>query len=333
MDTLILIGQEIPPILPGLLAALLVAIVLHDLLIRRRFLVSKAERDLRQLLGEEEIEASPDFAVDSWAYKFQAAGIKVDADSANTYLYGGSALAGTIVLLTGLALGLPMIFSLVLSGLAAMTPAFWLNNRVKARSQLVEKDLPMALQRLAVNVRINPDVGEALIAVAETLGPTALYRTVQYGAQGRRALPEDSPLGAEFRRTAREARTGGREQALADFERRAQLLSPSLATVAFQLQRYAQKGGGTFGEAFVTTSENLRRILEGRNKAEAKASETMGAIKLIPLMLGLVLIYFMNDPTMRDTFRMPLVQLFLAGVAGWMALGYWFMRNMVEEIG
>ena len=309
------IGQLVPPILPGLLAALTVAYALYDLLIKRRFLASKAEKDLRHVLSEGFEEAQEEeLPPDSWAYKFQVAGIDIDADAADAYLYGGSALAGIAVFLAVLALGLPVIFGVVLGGLAAMTPAAWLNGRVKARAQQVEKELPMALQRLAVNIRLNPDIAEALAAVAET-------------------LPQDSPLAAEFRRTARESRTGGQNQALEALEQRSQLLSPSLATVAFQLQRYAEKGGAAFGEAFTAAAENLHRILEGRNKGEAKASEAMGAIKIIPAMLGLVMVYFMSDPAMRATFQLPIMQLFMVGLVIWMALGYWFMRGLVEEIG
>jgi hypothetical protein len=41
----------------------------------------------------------------------------------------------------------------------------------------------------------------------------------------------------------------------------------------------------------------------------------------------------MNDPTMKATFQMPLMQVFLAILAGWMGLGYWFMKGMIEDIG
>ena len=171
----------------------------------------------------------------------------------------------------------------------------------------------MALQRIDSHIRIHPDVAETLQAVAD-------------------ALDEDSPLAAELRRTVRELRSRGR-QALEDFERRAQLVSPSLATVAFQLQRYAERGSGSFSEAFTGAAENLHRILEGRNKAEAKSSQAMGAIKIIPAMLALVMLYFMNEPTMRHTFQLPVMQIFLVVLAGWMGLGYWFMKGMIEDIG
>ena len=109
--------------------------------------------------------------------------------------------------------------------------------------------------------------------------------------------------------------------------------SPSLATVAFQLQRYAERGSGSFSEAFTGAAENLHKILEGRNKAEAKSSEAMGAIKIIPLMLAVVMCYFLNDPSMRGTFQSPMVQIFLVALAGWMGVGYWFMKSTIEEIG
>ena len=171
----------------------------------------------------------------------------------------------------------------------------------------------MALQRVATNIRIHPDVAETLQAVAET-------------------LDEDSPLASELHRTARDLRSHGR-QALDEFEARAQLVSPSLSAVAFQLGRYAERGSGAFGEAFTAAAENLHKILEGRSKAEAKSSEAMGAIKIIPAMLALVMLYFMNDPTMKHTFQMPMMQIFLVVLAGWMGLGYWFMKGMIEDIG
>jgi Flp pilus assembly protein TadB len=99
------------------------------------------------------------------------------------------------------------------------------------------------------------------------------------------------------------------------------------------LARYAERGSGSFSDAFTGAAENLHKILEGRSKAEAKSSEAMGAIKIIPAMLALVMLYFMNDPTMKSTFQMPLMQVFLAVLAGWMGLGYWFMKGMIEDIG
>ena len=121
-------------------------------------------------------------------------------------------------------------------------PAFYINGKVKAQAKRMEKELPMALQRIATNIRIYPDVAETLTAVAET-------------------LEDDSPLAAEFRRTARDLRSHG-VQALADMENRAAVSSPSLATVAFQLQRYAQRGSGSFSEAFTGAAEQKPGMLE-----------------------------------------------------------------------
>ncbi len=316
MDTLIdfLAQLDVPPALVAALAAFTVSYVLYEFLVKRRIAASQAEKQLRGFLTDAaDQETAAELPVDSWAYKFQVAGVRIKPEQAKTYLYGGSGLLAAVAFLGANAFGLPPILALGLGGFAAVVPALYLNGKVKARAKRMEKELPMALQRVATNIRIHPDVAETLQAVAET-------------------LDEDSPLAAELRRTARDLRSHGR-QALDEFEARAQLVSPSLSAVAFQLGRYAERGSGAFGEAFTAAAENLHKILEGRSKAEAKSSEAMGAIKIIPAMLALVMLYFMNDPTMKATFQMPLMQVFLAVLAGWMGLGYWFMKGMIEDIG
>jgi Flp pilus assembly protein TadB len=319
VDTLIdfLARLDVPPALVAALAAFTVGYVLYEFLVRRRIAASQAEKNLRGFLSDDadaDADAVQELSVDSWGYKFQVAGItSVKPEQAKTYLYGGSALLGVVAFLVATSLALPGLIAVGIAGFLTVLPALYLNGKVKAQAKRLEKELPMALQRIATNIRIHPDVAETLQAVAET-------------------LDEDSPLAAELRRTARDLRSHGR-QALDDFERRAQLVSPSLATVAFQLQRYAERGSGSFSEAFTGAAENLHKILEGRNKAEAKSSEAMGAIKIIPAMLGIVMLYFMNDPTMKHTFQMPMMQIFLVVLAGWMGLGYWFMKGMIEDIG
>jgi Flp pilus assembly protein TadB len=308
---------DVPPALVAALAAFTVGFVLYELLVRRRIAASQAEKNLRGFLSDDadaDTGAAQELPVDSWGYKFQVAGITgVKPEQAKTTLYGGSALLGVVAFLVAASLALPGLIAVGIAGFLAVLPALYLNGKVKAQTKRLEKELPMALQRIATNIRIHPDVAETLQAVSET-------------------LDEDSPLAAELRRTARDLRSHGR-RALDDFERRAQLVSPSLATVAFQLQRYAERGSGSFSEAFTGAAENLRKILEGRSKAEAKASEAMGAIKIIPAMLGIVMLYFMNDPAMRHTFQMPMMQVFMVVLAGWMGLGYWFMKGMIEDIG
>jgi Flp pilus assembly protein TadB len=317
MDRIIdfLAQLDVPPALVAALAAFTVGYVLYEFLVRRRIAASQAEKTLRGFLADDaDTETAAELPVDSWGNKFQVAGITtVKPEQAKTTLYGGSALLGVVAFLVAIALALPGLIAAGIAGFLAFLPAQYLNGKVKARTKRMEKELPMTLQRIATNIRIHPDVAETLQAVAET-------------------LDEDSPLAAELRRTARDLRSHGR-QALDAFEARAQLVSPSLATVAFQLQRYAERGSGSFSDAFTSAAENLHHILEGRSKAEAKSSEAMGAIKIIPAMLALVMLYFMNDPTMKHTFQMPLMQVFLAVLAGWMGLGYWFMKGMIEDIG
>jgi Flp pilus assembly protein TadB len=317
VDSLIdfLAQLDVPPALVAALAAFTVGYVLYEFLVRRRIAASQAEKNLRGFLSDDaDDDTVQELPIDSWGYKFQVAGMtSVKPEQAKTYLYGGSALLGVVAFLVATSFALPGLIALGIAGFLAVLPALYLNGKVKAQTKRLEKELPMALQRIATNIRIHPDVAETLQAVAET-------------------LDEDSPLSAELRRTARDLRSHGR-QALDDFERRAQLVSPSLATVAFQLQRYAERGSGSFSEAFTGAAENLHKILEGRNKAEAKSSEAMGAIKIIPAMLALVMLYFMNDPTMKHTFQMPMMQIFLVVLAGWMGLGYWFMKGMIEDIG
>ena len=117
---------------------------------------------------------------------------RIKPGQARTYLYGASGLLAVIAFLVATSFGLAELISLGIAGFAAAVPTLYLNGEVKARTKKMEKELPMVLQRIATNIRIYPDVGETLTAVSET-------------------LDEDSPLGDELQRTARELRAHGRQ--------------------------------------------------------------------------------------------------------------------------
>jgi len=307
----------VDPILAGTLAAVTVAYAGYELFLRRRIQAGRAERTLRRLAEEPEAPVKAEAPRESLAFKFQAAGLNVPPEKAKATLYAVSLALGLAIFGAALALGLPFVLALALGCLSALYPSRYLEGKVKAMGKQIDRELPVALTRIASMIKTTPEVAEVLLSVADTLE-----------AEGGR-----SPLAAEFRRTARDLRQRG-EKALDGMEKRAAQLSPSLATVAFQLKRYREKGGAAFAEAFVESAENLQAIIGGRNRAEARASEIMSAVRYIPLALFATLLFFLKgDPSMRRTLQMPAVQAALAGAMTWMALGYWFMKGMVEEVG
>ena len=144
-----------------------------------------------------------------------------------------------------------------------------------------------------------------------------------------------TPLAMELRQTASDAVSSevGRTEALRRLQQRA--ASPSLANLALLLERFAETAaggqGGSFYEAFESAAENVQSILEARQKAKTKAAEQMMAAKVVPVLLGLLLLYFTKDPDFRLSFHLPIVQVLLGVTCLSMFLGYLIMSDIARE--
>jgi Flp pilus assembly protein TadB len=317
-DLLLAVGN---PLVGAALAATLVAYVVYALVYQHRILATRAEKHLARLTGDAEAESVAGVVVEdydprSYAYKFQAAGVNVGPDQAETYLLVISAGLGLTVAVIALALGLPPLAALALGAVSALYPRQWLDGKVKERGRRIDQELENAYGHIASMIHQKSDLEGILLRVAQVL----------------EAKEMDSPLAHEFRRTALGLRHEGRK-ALDDLERRASHLSPSLATLAFQLKRYMEKGGASYAEAFSHSAKTIKQVLKARNDADAKSANALSNAKLMPALMGLTMLFFVRQPETAAAYRMPAVQLLLGAIILWMGLGYWFMKGMIEEIG
>jgi hypothetical protein len=83
---------------------------------------------------------------------------------------------------------------------------------------------------------------------------------------------------------------------------------------------------------FSETATSIQRIIAVRTHAQAKAAQPLQSARLIPAMLGGVLLVMMSDPVTRASFREPMVQIVMALAIGVMVVGYLFLRNEVMKV-
>ena len=301
-------------LLIALTVGLAVFLLAYQIIYRSHATASRARQGLAETM--QAANAGPGLEVDTQSpeYKLAQAGVRTKTpDLTWALLHWLPPLAAPAILLV---VGFPI--SIVLAGalVGYFAPRQWISGRIKDRGLRMDEEIPKACARLLAVLRASPAIDRALLEVADTFemesgGPT--------------------PLSTEFRQTAAEmaASTVGREKALQDLQKRAP--STSLANLGLLLERMAQTGGDRFYNVFEEASHNVQSILEARQRARAKAAGQMQAAQYIPGILALVLFYFINDPTFRQSFKMLHVQLVLAGAVLMMAVGYFVMEQMAKD--
>ena len=296
------------------LIALLAFVLAYRLLYQRQAARNEAEKRVAAAFTLPVEEPAPN--PKGPAQQLAAAGVRTEhPELVWAALIWGPGVAAFAV---ALAAGFPLPVVLGVAGIALVAPRQWLAGRAKDRGRQIDQDLPQAYVELLSILRASPDVAAALAEVAAGLeqakGPTA--------------------LSAELRLTAQEAALGniGRGQALQNLQARS--ASVSLANLGLLLERFNQTGAGqgdSFFEAFATGAGNVQSILEARQRAQAKAAESLQSARLVPVLLGLTLLFFMSDPGFQGAFALPLVQLILAGALVVMYAGYLIMADMARE--
>lgn len=219
----------------------------------------------------------------------------------------GLGLLGTLLSWAFFIPGLP---SLAVGGVLIYIPFAYLQEKARSRGRLIDEKLAIALSRIAPGLQVNRGLDEVLEEVAKSLS-----------SEG------PNPLSPELLLTAKDIRNRNVEGALRDLAKRSPSLS--LANVASLLESYQRAGGGQYAQVFSETATSIQRILAVRTHAQAKAAQPLQSARLIPLMLGLVLLAMMGDPATRASFREPVVQIVMALAMGVMVVGYLFMRNEV----
>jgi tight adherence protein B len=223
----------------------------------------------------------------------------------------GSVLLGLIG--TGLAWGLfvPGFPAIVAGLMLAFAPSAYLNERALSRGLRLDEHLPVALSRIAAGLQ----AGRGLDEVLETAG---------------RSLPDGSPLTDELVKAARDIRTGDAREAMRKLSQRS--ASPSLANVGMLLESYLRAGGGQYGVVVSEAAIQIQRVIAVRNHARAKAAQALQAARLIPLVMGGVLVFMAGDPATAESFRTPAVQVVIAAAMGVMLLGFLSMRREIRRV-
>lgn len=296
------------------LTGLLGFVLGYQLLYRRQLSLNRAEKRVADAYAVQAVLTQAD--PKSPEYRLAAAGLR-PSNPRLTWLLLNFSPAPALALIAALV-GFPPLVVLGAALLGLIAPGQWLNSRAKERGRRIDQDLPHVYVELLAILRASPDIAPALAEIADGLeqekGPSA--------------------LSAELRLAAQEAASAsvGRVQALQNLQARA--ASVSLANLGLLLERFAQTGagqGGSFFEAFAAGAANVQSILEARQRAQAKAAESLQSARLVPMLLAATLLFFMSDPAFRASFSLPIVQLILAGSAVVMYLGYLLMGDMVRE--
>jgi Flp pilus assembly protein TadB len=285
-----------------------VALIVWELSGRWVYLTSRSARRLQEAESIDHLEGITNLRQGSLEYQLMEA--KVNLSPIQFYLV---ALGfGVIGMLLSWFFFIPGLPSLAVGGVLGYLPFGYIQEKVRSQGRKIDEKLAIALSRIAPGLQVNRSLEEVLEEVANSLD-----------AEG------SNPLGSELLITAKDIRSRTPEQALRDLAKRSPSLS--LANVAMLLESYLRAGGGQYAQVLSETATSIQRILAVRTHAQAKAAQPLQSARLIPLMLGGVLLVMMADPVTRASFSDPLVQVVMSIAIGVMALGYLFMRNEVMK--
>jgi Flp pilus assembly protein TadB len=285
-----------------------IALIIWELSGRWVYLTSRNARRLREAESLDHLEGITNLRQGSFEYQLMEA--QVDLSPTQFYLIAlGLGAAGIILSWFLFIPGLP---SLAVGGVLGYLPFGYIHEKARSRGRKIDEKLAIALSRIAPGLQVNRSLDEVLEEVAHSLNTE--------GA---------NPLGSELLLTAKDIRSRTPEQALRDLAKRSPSLS--LANVAMLLESYLRAGGGQYAQVLSETATSIQRILTVRTHAQAKAAQPLQSARLIPLMLGGVLLVMMSDPVTRASFTDPLVQVVMTIAIGVMAIGYLFMRNEVMK--
>lgn len=206
---------------------------------------------------------------------------------------------------------LPGLPALAIGGLLAWTPFAWLQEQTLSRGLRVDADLPLALSRIAAGLQANRGLEQVLQTTAAS-------------------LPGQGPLARELARTARELRTGPFGPALRSLAERSP--SASLGTLALLLESYLRAGGGQYAGVVSDAAVQIQRVISVRNHARAKAAQALDAARLIPLIMGGVLVLMSQDPATAASFRSLPAQLVIVFAMLVMLGGFLMMRAEIRRV-
>ncbi|MGC8946001.1 MAG: type II secretion system F family protein [Anaerolineae bacterium] len=273
---------------------------------------------LRRVAGMDQpagAEASPAPEFGSLAHKLALVGIRVAPGrelAAYRMILAAGALTGVAV---AVAAGLPPLPALGSGAVGAFLAKTFLDSRLSALRKRVERELPVALHRIA-----------ALMALSAST--TELMRVA---ASGLLLADTNSPLGRELSDAAQRVASEG-PAAWEGLMARARVISPSLELLYYELRRFAEMGGAHFGEALRAAAASQAKLLDARERARGKGDAAISSLRIIALVMVGLLTFLVVDPVYRPVVASLPGQILVAGAFVAMAFGYWFVSKMVEDV-
>ncbi len=207
---------------------------------------------------------------------------------------------------------LPGLPALVVGGIAYYLPNAWLEDRVKSRGREIDRCLPIGIGRIAAGLLAGGSVPDVLQQVGQSL-----------------EIEGNNPLTPELMLTATELRTKDRREALRNLAQRSP--SVSLANLAQLLDGYTEAGGARYASVLMDISQRVQQILMARNRAQAKAGDSVVSTRVLPGVLFLIIAYLSADPMVQESLHALPVQIAIAMTMLAMIVGYFLMRSMVLE--
>jgi len=207
---------------------------------------------------------------------------------------------------------LPGLPAFVIGGILLYIPGAWLDDRVKSRGRNIDQLLPIAIGRTAAGLLAGGSVPDVLQQVGESL-----------------EMEKNNPLTPEFVLTASEMRIKDRLEALRGLASRSP--SVSLANLAQLLEGYTEAGGRAYTGVLMDISSRVQQILIARNRAQAKAGDSLVSAKVLPVVLIFILICLSQDPMVRSSLNALPVQIVIGGTMAAMVGGYFIIRSMIME--
>jgi pilus assembly protein TadC len=207
---------------------------------------------------------------------------------------------------------LPGLPALVVGGIVFYIPGAWLDDKVKSRGRNIDQLLPIGIGRIAAGLLAGGSVPDVLQQVGESLD-----------------IEKTNPLTPEFVLTASEMRIKDRVEALRGLAARSP--SVSLANLAQLLEGYTEAGGRAYSGVLMDISMRVQQILIARNRAQAKAGDSLVSAKVLPAVLALILIYLSQDPMVKASLSAIPVQIVIGVTMAAMVAGYFIIRSMIME--
>ncbi len=207
---------------------------------------------------------------------------------------------------------LPGLPAIVIGGILFYIPGAWLDDRVKSRGRNIDQLLPIAIGRTAAGLLAGGSVPDVLQQVGESL-----------------EMEKTNPLTPEFVLAASEMRIKDRVEALRSLASRSP--SVSLSNLAQLLEGYTEAGGRAYTGVLMDISSRVQQILIARNRAQAKAGDSLVSAKVLPVVLIFILIYLSQDPMVRSSLIALPVQIVIGVTMAAMVGGYFIIRSMIME--